>query len=457
MGTTCTLRWRSEQDRELVWTVNPTHPITRGVPNPIIIDAQEMYGETFDIPAPDELIFISSFTGGEVFRSGCTFRRGHGKIFFFSPGDQDYPVYHHKDVRRVIANGVEWANSDRPERAIPILLRYDTDDFFNGHGYTGPIEDRGSDAPTAEPVRIIQVGAGPMGQAWLKLLGESDQTEPVGLVDLNTDAARQAADAHGFSGVAVAGSLEELFDQVDAQAVVNVTVPLAHASVSNTALLHGLPVLCEKPLAETVSQGLSMIAAAELSGQLLMVSQSRRYWSNLTAFRQQVAQLGPIGTVDCAFFKAPHFGGFRDVMPFPLLIDMAIHQFDLARDLTGSEPVAVYCNSYNPSWSWYAGDAAAEVLFEFASGCRFSFSGSWCSPGLETSWNGEWRVSGERGSAVWDGDHEPTAADGDGRPIAGTVSNGPEQIAGSLAEFVAVLESGAFRRARRTATCSASR
>ena len=106
MGTTCTLRWRSEQDRELVWTVNPTHPITEGVPNPIIIEAQEMYGEIFDIPAPDELIFISSFTGGEVFRSGCTFRRGHGKIFFFSPGDQDYPVYYHKDVRRVIANGV---------------------------------------------------------------------------------------------------------------------------------------------------------------------------------------------------------------------------------------------------------------------------------------------------------------------------------------------------------------
>jgi trehalose utilization protein len=121
--------------------VNPTHPIAQGVPNPIIIDAQEMYGETFDIPAPDELIFISSFTGGEVFRSGCTFRRGHGKIFFFSPGDQDYPVYHHRDVRRVIANGVEWANSDRAERAIPVLLRYDTEDFFNGHGYTGPIEE----------------------------------------------------------------------------------------------------------------------------------------------------------------------------------------------------------------------------------------------------------------------------------------------------------------------------
>jgi trehalose utilization protein len=140
MGTSCTLRWRSEQDRELVWTVNPTHPIAQGIPNPIIIDAQEMYGEFFDIPVPDELIFISSFSGGEVFRSGCTFRRGHGKIFFFSPGDQDFPVYHHTDVRKVIANGVEWVNSDRAERAVPVLLRYDTNDFFNGRGYTGPIE-----------------------------------------------------------------------------------------------------------------------------------------------------------------------------------------------------------------------------------------------------------------------------------------------------------------------------
>ncbi|GAA2093641.1 trehalose utilization protein ThuA [Microlunatus panaciterrae] len=141
MGTTCTLRWRSEQDRELVWTVNPTHPIAQGVPNPIIIAQQEMYGETFDIPAPDELIFISSFTGGEVFRSGCTFRRGHGKIFYFSPGDQDFPVYHHRDVRRVIANGVAWVRSDLPERAIPTLLRYETEDFYHGHGYGGPIKD----------------------------------------------------------------------------------------------------------------------------------------------------------------------------------------------------------------------------------------------------------------------------------------------------------------------------
>ncbi|MFB9375881.1 ThuA domain-containing protein [Kineococcus gynurae] len=140
MGTSCTLRWRSEHDRELVWTVDPTHPIAQGVPHPLVIDEDEMYGEFFDVPAPDELVFISSFSGGEVFRSGCTWRRGFGKIFYFRPGDQDYPTYHHDGVRRVIANGVAWARTLRPERTDPVLLRYDTGDFFRGHGYEGPLD-----------------------------------------------------------------------------------------------------------------------------------------------------------------------------------------------------------------------------------------------------------------------------------------------------------------------------
>jgi trehalose utilization protein len=123
MGTTCSLRWRSQEDRELVWTINPSHPIAEGIPDPIIIPQQEMYGEFFDIPVPDELIFISSFSGGEVFRSGCTFRRGRGKIFYFSPGDQAFPVYHHPDVRKVIANGVKWATPELAERSVPKLQK----------------------------------------------------------------------------------------------------------------------------------------------------------------------------------------------------------------------------------------------------------------------------------------------------------------------------------------------
>jgi trehalose utilization protein len=109
LGTSCSLRWRNDGERELVWTVDPAHPIAAGVPQPIVIDAHEMYGEHFDIPAPDELVFVSSFAGGEVFRGGCCFRRGAGRIFYFSPGDQDYPIYDHPDVQRVLANAVEWA------------------------------------------------------------------------------------------------------------------------------------------------------------------------------------------------------------------------------------------------------------------------------------------------------------------------------------------------------------
>jgi trehalose utilization protein len=108
LGTSCSLRWRNAGERELVWTVSPSHPIAQGVPHPIVIDAHEMYGEHFDIPQPDELVFVSSFAGGEVFRGGCCFTRGLGRIFYFSPGDQEYPIYHHPDVRRVLANAVQW-------------------------------------------------------------------------------------------------------------------------------------------------------------------------------------------------------------------------------------------------------------------------------------------------------------------------------------------------------------
>ena len=119
LGTTCSLSWRNAAEREVVWTVDPTHPITEGVPNPVVIPEQETYGEFFDIPVPDELIFISSFSGGEVFRSGCTFHRGRGRIFYFSPGDERYPVYHQAEIQRVLANGVRWAARPDIERTAP--------------------------------------------------------------------------------------------------------------------------------------------------------------------------------------------------------------------------------------------------------------------------------------------------------------------------------------------------
>lgn len=128
MGTTCSLAWRSEGERELVWTVAPSHEIAQGLPSPIQIPRQEMYGEFFDIPEPDELVFISSFEGGEVFRSGVTYTRGRGRVFYFSPGDQAYPVYNQDEVRRVLANGVRWA-APRGPLAIPAVASTPRDWF----------------------------------------------------------------------------------------------------------------------------------------------------------------------------------------------------------------------------------------------------------------------------------------------------------------------------------------
>ena len=121
MGASCGLYWRSIGEKERVWVVNPGHPIAEGLGEYFEIPRAEAYGEPFDIPEPDSLVFISWFAGGEVFRSGCCYKRGRGKIFYFRPGDQAYPIYHQEEVLRVIANAALWAAPDsgidaRPDR-----------------------------------------------------------------------------------------------------------------------------------------------------------------------------------------------------------------------------------------------------------------------------------------------------------------------------------------------------
>src|SRR5947209_8103201 len=114
MGTTCSLTWREAGEKERLWVCNPAHPIARGIDRYFEIPNTEMYGEPFAIPTPEEIVFISCFEGGEVFRSGCTWKRGNGKIFYFRPGHEVYPTYQHPQVQRVIHNAVHWA---KPEGA----------------------------------------------------------------------------------------------------------------------------------------------------------------------------------------------------------------------------------------------------------------------------------------------------------------------------------------------------
>ncbi len=113
MGTDCSLRWREAHDKERLWVVNPGHPIAQGLPDFFELPEEEMYGEYFGIPQPDELVFVSWFTGGEVFRSGCCWHRGMGKVFYFRPGHETYPTYYDENVRKVIANAARWAAPTR--------------------------------------------------------------------------------------------------------------------------------------------------------------------------------------------------------------------------------------------------------------------------------------------------------------------------------------------------------
>jgi trehalose utilization protein len=109
MGTTCDLKWREAAERERIWVVDPGHPIAAGLGESFVLEHEEMYGEHFDIPAPDRLVLVSWFQGGEVFRSGCCYQRGRGRIFYFRPGHETYPTYFDPTVRQVIANAALWA------------------------------------------------------------------------------------------------------------------------------------------------------------------------------------------------------------------------------------------------------------------------------------------------------------------------------------------------------------
>ncbi|SNZ17030.1 Trehalose utilization protein [Natronoarchaeum philippinense] len=112
MGTSCGLKWREAAETERLWVTNPAHPIADGIDDYFEVPEAEMYGEHFDVPEPDSLVFTSWFEGGEVFRSGCCYHRGQGRVFYFRPGHETYPVYHQEEVQHVLANACEWATQE---------------------------------------------------------------------------------------------------------------------------------------------------------------------------------------------------------------------------------------------------------------------------------------------------------------------------------------------------------
>ena len=248
-------------------------------------------------------------------------------------------------------------------------------------------------------------------RGWLDATTQLPNVEVVGLVDIVEDAARKHAAEYSLHNAVIGSTLHDVLAQTSPDIVFDCTIPEAHYEMTLEALTHGCHVLGEKPLADSMEHAREMVAAAQNADKLFAVVQNRRYDPNIRRLSRflQTGTLGQLMTLNSDFYIGAHFGGFRDHMQHVLLLDMAIHTFDAARLLTQADPVAVYCKEWNPAGSWYDHDASAIALFEMSNGLVYTYRGSWCADGLPTSWEADWRIIGQRGSARWDGEQQMQA------------------------------------------------
>ena len=300
--------------------------------------------------------------------------------------------------------------------------------------------------------KVIVVGAGDISKAWFPPL-KAEGVNVVAVVDLNLDAARGAIDKFQLTGAVASTELDKVLRDHKADFLLDLTVPPSHREVVIKGLKAGLHVLGEKPMASSMEAARDMVRASEQTGRLYMVSQSRRWDPNHESVQRTIATgaLGNLTALYCDFFIAPHFGGFREEMPSPLLLDMAIHHMDLSRMFSGQNPVSVYAEEFNPKGSWYKGNASANCLYEMTNGVHFVYRGSWCSEGCHTSWNGTWRIIGDKGTMIYPGDKLPTGEvvagnEGITRPKAPLAVVTPtleyKAFHGSLREMLRFLRSG---------------
>lgn len=307
-----------------------------------------------------------------------------------------------------------------------------------------------------DKVRTVLVGCGGISRSWFTAAQSIPEIEFVGLVDIAPEAARTRANEFGLTGVPIGTDLGDMLQAARPDVVFNCTIPEAHMGVTLQALAFGCHVLEEKPLADSMDNARRMVDAAQRAGRIFAVIQNRRYDPNIRRLRSFLASgvLGQITTLNSDFYLGAHFGGFRDHMAHVLLLDMAIHTFDAARLISGADPLAVYCHEWNPAGSWYDRDSSAVAIFEMSGGLVYTYRGSWCAEGLNTTWECDWRAVGERGSATWDGATDfraqVVAATGAGLRAELTDVAVPEIDPGNkvgahrgvIAEFIAAVQSG---------------
>ncbi|MDR3494966.1 MAG: Gfo/Idh/MocA family oxidoreductase [Ancalomicrobiaceae bacterium] len=251
----------------------------------------------------------------------------------------------------------------------------------------------------------VLVGCGAMSARWLDAISKIEALTIVGLVDVDVARAQARAAEFNLVDVTVGADLKSIVAAVRPDMVFDVVVPEARREVAITAFEAGCHLLTEKPLAASLDDARAILSAAKAHDRLHAVVQNRRYLAEVRRLKRFLASgvLGQLTGLHADFFLGPHFGGFREAMDHVLLLDMAIHTFDVARLLAGSTPTSVYCSEWQPQGTWYRSGSSAAAIFEFAGGLPFTYRGSWSAIGRRTSWESNWRFTCEHGSATWDG------------------------------------------------------
>ena len=254
--------------------------------------------------------------------------------------------------------------------------------------------------------RIVQIGVGGMGEVWTGLVAESPHWEAAAYVDIDKARLLAAAARHGMPKRRCFRDVQTALQSVEADALLDVTPQQFRKQVCLAAFDSGLDVLCEKPLADSIENAIAIVRAAEAAECTLMVAQNYRYQALMQTARRFIAKgrLGTVGYAGVQFHKGPHFGGYREAMAYPLILDMSIHHFDLMRFLLDADIDSVQGISASPPWNWNQGDATLMAQIEMSNGVAVNYLASWVSTGWETGWNADWRIEGDLGSLLIEGD-----------------------------------------------------
>ena len=248
-------------------------------------------------------------------------------------------------------------------------------------------------------MKLIQMGMGLIGSAWLHTILDMGIMSHVAFVEVSVENAARLIERYGLRSAKVFSSLPEALDAVSADGILEAIPPAFRLDTATIAAEAGLPLLSEKPMADTMDNAQRIVDIAEQSGNLHMIGQNYRYKIPVQTVKQvlESGRLGAIRQLTVEHYRGLDLPGFHQQMKYPLLQDMSIHHFDLMRFFLGAEYETVFGRSWNPPWSTHAGDASVAVIFTFPGDITVSYDASWCTNGLPTTWIGNWRFECEKG------------------------------------------------------------